>query len=553
MDFEKVFKSIKTIVLMRKEVGVYFTLAVLVGLVFFLAYSFDLQLTGFAVFDEAVSGFNGTFENVYYNGSAIVLNETQTSGTYTSEIFDANDSTQWNTLSSQGGIPDSKDNSVTNESGWINSAGYTLSGFDSSWSEITLTSLYDVTNNSLIGLENAAVSSLGVVTNATTEEWNNVLISYDYVSSFNASLSFQVKACDTSDCANVSFEDADLSDINLLGQYFQYKAFFSSSDSSLSPFLENVVINSSIGIVSVTISEPNGTKSSDTGIPITFAVTGLNLNCWYNVDNGGNVTLVDCSDSSFDVPDDGNYVFNLYVNNSLGAFDYQSSSFSVDTPAPTSSSSDDDEESSGGITTEATSEFVETVKLTAGEIQSLTMSPGEAGQLSWNVKNVWTFPLQECNFESTGPLYTWIPYLENKTLEAGEDHTFNFDVNVPWETELGEYNLGVTLKCPGTGKFAFFVVDVVEKAPEVESTDTQQSGEGAPVVGFVVFGEDGFIGTGEIVVLIIVVLVLVVILFVARIMRKSGKTLKDVFNDLEGVFDNFKFKFNDLRTRFKRP
>ena len=278
IDFEKVFKSIKTIVLMRKEVGIYFTLAVLVGIVFFLAYSFDLQLTGFAVFDEAVSGFNGVSENVVHNGSAFVLISGQTSGTYTSEIFDANDSTQWNTLSWQGGIPDSTDNSVTNESGWINSAGYTLSGFDSSWSEINLTALYDATNNSPIGLENAAVSSLGVVTNATTDEWGNVSISYDYVSSFNASMSFQIRVCSSSDCANVSFADADLADINLIGQYFQYKASFSSSDSSLSPFLENVVINSSLGIVSVTFSEPNGTKSSDTGIPINFAVTGLNLN-----------------------------------------------------------------------------------------------------------------------------------------------------------------------------------------------------------------------------------------------------------------------------------
>ena len=632
MDFEKVFKSVKTVTLMRKEVGVYFTLAVLVGVVFFLAYSFDLQFTGFAVFDEAVSGFNGVPENVFHNGSAFVLSSNQTSGTYTSEIFDANDSTQWNTLSWEGGVPNSTDNSVTNESGRIDSTGYTLSGFDSSWSEITLTALYDATNNSPIGLGGATVDSSGIVTNATTEEYNNVLISYDYVTPFNAFLSFQVRSCSTPDCDNdtVSFADADLKDIQLLGQWFQYKAFFSSPDSSLSPFLENVVINSSSGIVSATISEPNGTKSSQTGIPINFAVTGLNLNCWYNIDNGENVTLTDCSDSSFDVPDDGNYVFNLYVNNSLGAFDYQSSTFSVDTPAPTTSSSEEESSATGESASEF--EFVETVKLTAGELESLTMNPGESQQLSWNVKNVWTFPLQECTFESIGAFYSWISYTENKTLDAGEEHTFVFDVSVPGEAETGEYNLGVTLKCPGTGKNANFIVDVVEKTLEFgligvqrisndqvevvysleelsgseqnvelqfflfDADDTQVSettetktlsanlveefetlisideslvGDltlsvdlnseiysssvreritlGAPVGGFAIFGEDGFIGTGGIVILIIVVLVLVAVLFVARIMRKTGKTLRDVFNDMKVVLKDFKLRF------FKKP
>ncbi|KKM05463.1 hypothetical protein LCGC14_1753860, partial [marine sediment metagenome] len=565
----------------------------------------------------------GSHTNTEIVDGRLKLSSGQTSGTYTSEIFDANDPNQWNTLTWQGAVPNLTANSVVNESGWVNSTGYPLSGFDSSWSGITLTALYDSTNNSQIELGDATVNSLGVVTNAASNEWGNVLISYDYNTPFNASLSFQVRSCLTSDCSNASFASADLTDMSILGQWFQYQASFSSSNSSISPLLENVVINSSLGIVSVTISEPNGTKSSQTGIPINFAVTGLNLNCWYNLDNGENVTLADCSDSSFNAPDDGNYVFNLYANNSLGAFDHQSSTFSVDTPAPSSSS---EEESS--ITGEVTSEFVETVKLTAGEIQSLTMNPGETKQLSWNVKNVWTFPLQECNFESIGSFYSWISYTENKTLDAGEEHTFNFDISVPAETEVGEYNLGVTLKCPGTGKSALFIVEVVEKTLEFElinvqrvsdsqvevvyslkelsgseqnvelkfslfdadniivseatetktlsanlveefetliSIDESLVGElilsidlnsevyssfvqegitiGAPVGGFAIFGEDGFIGTGGGIILIIVVFALVTVLFVARTMRKSGKTLKDVFNNLEGFFDNFKLRF----------
>lgn len=471
MDFKKVFKGKKSITVMKREVGVYLSVGILVAVGLFSLYFFDLGFTGFVVFDEAVSGFNGTFENVVYNGSAVVLSSGQASGTYTSEVFDANTSLQWNTIVWQGGAPNSTDNPVTNESGWINSTGYTLSGFDSSWSGITLTTLYDATDNSMIGLGNATVNSLsGVVTNATTNEWNNVLISYDYVSPFNASLSFQAKACSSSDCSDANFTGVDLSDLNLIGQYFQYRVDFSTSDSSLTPLLENVVINSSLGIVSINISEPTGEKSSQTGIPIQFTATGIGLICWYNIDGGENKTLEGCADSNFDVPDDGNYIFNLYVNNSLGASDYQSSSFLVDTPTP-SSSSEESSESTGET------QFVETVKLTADSIQSLTLNPNETKEISWAVRNVWTGSLQECNFESIGKFYTWINHTETVTLEAGGEHTFVFDVVVPEEIELGEYNLGVALKCPGTGKSILFTANVVEKTLGFELIDVQRVSE----------------------------------------------------------------------------
>lgn len=529
---------------MERGVGFYFFLAILVGLAFFLAYFFNLPLTGFVVFDESVSGFNGTFENVAYNGSAVVLNSGQTSGTYTSEIFDANDSTQWNTLTWQGGIP-TEDNSVTNESGFINSTGYTLSGFDSSWSGLTLTALYDATDNSVIGLGNATLDSAsGVVTNATANEYNNVLISYDYVSPSNASLSFQVRACDTPDCANVSFASADLSDIRLLGQWFQYKAFFSSPDSSLSPLLENVVINSSIGIVSLTISEPNGTKSSQTGIPIQFTATGLDLNCWYNLDNGENVTLTDCSGTSFNAPDDGNYVFNLYANNSLGVFDHEFSTFSVDTPAPSSSGSEE----------ESASELIgptpgQIVQLTLAEVQDLTLSPSDAEQLSLSVANTGAFPINACALTALGDFASWITVLTGEqNLNPGDEVVYSFALAIPENQELGQYGLTLEVRCDTFVQKEDFLVDVVTPAPpesEPEEEIVAEEGTAAAPVGggFAIFGEDGIIGTGGAIILVIVVLALVAVLFGVRMMRKSGKTLRDVFNNLEGVFNNFRFRY----------
>ncbi len=78
--------------------------------------------------------------------------------------------------------------------------------------------------------------------------------------------------------------------------------------------------------VLLSILEPSGTKSSRTGIPIQFLAIGDNLTCWYALEwsTGGividNTTLINCSDASFDVSVDGNYILYLYANNSLGIF-----------------------------------------------------------------------------------------------------------------------------------------------------------------------------------------------------------------------------------------
>jgi hypothetical protein len=72
---------------------------------------------------------------------------------------------------------------VTNESGYINQTGYTLSGSTASRllsNSFTLTALYNRTSGLPIALGNATVSSAGVVTNKTSVIWNNASISYTY-------------------------------------------------------------------------------------------------------------------------------------------------------------------------------------------------------------------------------------------------------------------------------------------------------------------------------------------------------------------------------------
>jgi len=526
LDFKKLFKPEKPKDGMKRGagggmkrgVGNHILIGLLIVAVVLLALFFlgDRGFTGFAVFEQQnQSDFDkGSYTGVEYNGSAVVLSSGQNIGTYTSEIFDANSTMQWDSLIWQGGIPGSYNvfltsathngNSVTEVASqdgvfyladMSNSSNFDLD-FASDLTSSSVLKIYAKMNKSeVVGVyaqsDTSGNNALGTFTvtsstgelievtlnlgNSTSAIWfgegagSGVAPAeeFDYIFAevpTGADLTFQVRVCSSSDCANESFVTvSDLTNIGLEGRYFQYQADFTSSDSSLSPYLESVVVGSSLGIVSLNISEPTGIKSSQTGISISFTKVGNNLTCWYNINNGINTTLPGCSSSSFDVSDDGNYVFNLYANNSLGASDYQSSSFTVDTPPPSSSPEKTSEESNiTGTTTEVT----EIVKLILEDIPSQTMNPGETREITWSVESVLTFPLQACLFESVGEVSSWINHTETLDLNAGEKHTFVFNVVVPEGTAAGSYGLGVSLDCPGTDVADLFTVEVVEKKLE---------------------------------------------------------------------------------------
>ncbi|MBA7715278.1 hypothetical protein ES703_124319 [subsurface metagenome] len=163
----------------------------------------------------------------------------------------------------------------------------------------------------------------------------------------------------------------------------------------------------------------------------------------------------------------------MYVNNSLGAFDSDSSNFIVnttDTETEEDTEEDSEEEeviSEENITIES-SEVVEldTFELTVGAIQNLVITKNESKEVSWSVKNTGTISLTNCQFNSLGEFPSWINYTQTKSLAVGEEYKFVFDVNVPEETEPGIYNLGVSAACQETGGSVNFVVEVVTKKLE---------------------------------------------------------------------------------------
>ena len=70
---------------------------------------------------------------------------------------------------------------ATNETASANLTGFTLSGTSARTpSNFVVTALWNRTANVKIGNGNATISAVGVVTNGTTTQWNNVSISYTY-------------------------------------------------------------------------------------------------------------------------------------------------------------------------------------------------------------------------------------------------------------------------------------------------------------------------------------------------------------------------------------
>ncbi|MBI5803822.1 hypothetical protein HY450_01100 [Candidatus Pacearchaeota archaeon] len=164
-------------------------------------------------------------------------------------------------------------------------------------------------------------------------------------------LTFQARNCTLPSCSDGSFRgpdgtgntyyDSNNTGLNLSGQYFQYKFFFSSADSSVSPALKSVDIDYSLGasapVVNLVLPNEGDSYGTNESLALNFSVVGNSLgSCWYSIDKGiNNLTLSGCANTTFNVSSDGNYNLSLYANESvLGLIGKDSVNFSVQTGAP---------------------------------------------------------------------------------------------------------------------------------------------------------------------------------------------------------------------------
>jgi len=343
------------------------------------------------------------------------------------------------------------------------------------------------------------------------------------------SLSFQIKNCSQSDCSDTNFISVDLNNINLVSRYFQYNVSFTSPIAGTTPTLESIILNYDLvnsapeitlvlpinqlyitnesltleftatdiddnldscwyaldngenitltdcanttfsvptegtytlniyvndtlgetstdsisfnvdltGII-LSISEPSGTKTSRTSIPLQFSSEGNNLTCWYNVKTsiGGsiieNTTLEYCNDTTFDVSADGDYICNLFVNNTLGNSNTNSSSFTVDTSStPVTPPSNGGNGGGGGGGSSYTTSRNATQKLNM-EIKKITtiIYPGEEKTLQLSVQNKRTTTYNKCKITSSN-YSEWFESTDLKNIGGGEIVEFIFLLKIP--------------------------------------------------------------------------------------------------------------------------
>src|SRR3989344_2173125 len=293
---------------------------------------------------------------------------------------------------------------------------------------------------------------------------------------------------------NESFSSvANLNNLNLTTQYLQYKVTFNASASPNETLsLSSVSVGSSPIPVpvqtSVSISEPSGTKSASTGIPLNFSVVGEGLTCWYDVHDASdgavikdNTSISGCSSLTFDLgAGEGSYALNVYANGSSG-FASKSSSFSVDLPLSTTTEEEESESITGAVVQVpvAPTEAIEPAKvtqITASDIASFTVIPGSIHEIKWSAKNTGTEPVSTCTLKVGGDFASWVSASEDSAnLNAGDSHEFVFTVDVPEDTEDGSYPVSVSVECAETSAGKTFNLNVEKKKLEFDIIDAQRT------------------------------------------------------------------------------
>lgn len=110
------------------------------------------------------------------------------------------------------------------------------------------------------------------------------------------------------------------------------------SNSSLWPYLNITYhIANTAPIISIASPQNGATYGYNTGLALDFSVSDAdgNLNsCWYSLNNGANVSLSGCTNTTIDAIN-GNNDLNIYANDSLGFVSSDSVSFNVQIGSPT--------------------------------------------------------------------------------------------------------------------------------------------------------------------------------------------------------------------------
>ena len=337
-------------------------------------------------------------------------------------------------------------------------------------------------NVSAVVLNTSANVTFGTYTskafdsNNTNTTWNNLTWQ-------GANVAFEAKTCSLANCSDSNFSAVtNLSKLNLTGRYFQYRTTFDSANDTLTSVAIDYSVPASPVVTSVSISQPSGAISSRVDIPIRFNALGTGLQCWYGVKSPdgseviANTTLSGCSNATFSVSGDGDYVITVYANGSSG-FALQQSSFLVSTSSQNQPATEKKPETPAETQPPpevAAQEQQARTQISLIDVPSQDIIQGNSRKLTLSVQNTGTEDVSSCVLG--GDDSGLITVSTNPTdLKPGDTFSFDFSVNVPEETVVAEYILELSVSCSETSAVKDITINVLQKKLDFNITNVQRT------------------------------------------------------------------------------
>lgn len=404
---------------MKREVELYFFAVLLLGIVFLLVFfQTGLTSTGLAVFDQQdQTGFDlGTYNNLEYNGSSVVLSVNQTTGTYTSQVFNA--------------------------------------GNDSTWNNLTWTGQGD------LAFEVKACSSLDC--NESFEavaDLDNLITFTNLTSQY-----FQYRVFFT--------EDPNLT-ISLESVSVDYSVLAQGGGNSLPTLTDQSVQTDENSNIQLTLSGTDGDGDS-----LVFSIVDIPSNGGLSnvtqVDNSSaSVTYTPNTDFS------GDDSFTFKANDGTGDSNVATASINVVVISveeeTTSTEETTEETTTEEIVDDEPPPVQPTPELSIDDIQPLTLNPGDSEEISVILGNSGTAVLSSCVLTVSGSSSEWISYSQDSfNLNGGAETMPSLNVSVPEDVEQGEYFMDVLVSCSQITKGIQITLNVVEKTFEFNLTDVRK-------------------------------------------------------------------------------
>ena len=432
---------------MKREVGVYLFAVLLVVAVFFAAYFFSISPTGFAVYSGQPDLSAGTYNNTIYSSGAVSLDSSAnaTSGSYTSQVIDSNDSnTTWNNLTWTGTVP-----------GNATLTFQVTSCSDSSCSDASFEGV--ASNNNTLDLSGFTGQYLQYmvlfsIPNLNTSSPSLTGVSYAYTTQPAAPEEFSITVESPSDGETYNSGHVDLN-VSANGDVATW--WYSLNDGDNTTFTPNTSLDVVDGSNTLEIYA-NSTEGNLSSQSMAFTA---------------NIPV--CSET--DVTACDNY---LDCNNVNG---YWWDDNTCHTDSQSSSSSQQQQQEQQNTTTQQEQQQVQIQQITQislGTVSSQDVVQGDSKDLSLSVQNSGTVAVSSCSLSFTGDSASWASASSGaQDISPGASASYPFTVAVPLDTTPGAYDIGMSVSCAETSGTGSFTVNVIEKTLDFNITNVQRTSQ----------------------------------------------------------------------------